>query len=183
MPTPNSSQPALRLMHAADTAAVAALHAASWRSAYRGILSDEYLAADVDRDRLETWTERLSTLDPMRFGIVASDDAGLAGFVYLVGAAHPHFGTLIDNLHVAPARRSSGLGPQLLRAAAAEIVARRWPPALHLWVYDANRRARAFYARMGGREVEQVIKRAPDGRDALEWRVVWDDARVLLEPG
>ena len=38
----------LRAMTAADATIVARLHAASWRTAYRGILSEEYLAGDVE---------------------------------------------------------------------------------------------------------------------------------------
>lgn len=37
---------ALRLITRADAGVVASLHAASWRTAYRGILSDKYLAGD-----------------------------------------------------------------------------------------------------------------------------------------
>ena len=36
---------------AGDAAAIAALHVESWRTAYRGLVPDEFLAGPVERDR------------------------------------------------------------------------------------------------------------------------------------
>ena len=44
----------------ADAASVAALHAKSWRVAYRGILRDEFLDGDVVQNRVEVWEKRLT---------------------------------------------------------------------------------------------------------------------------
>ena len=171
-----------RPMRAADANAVAALHAASWRSAYRDILSHRYLEEEVDTDRAATWHQRLDTPKQDAFGVVALREGAMVGFVYVIGHADATHGTLIDNLHVAPGARSAGLGPRLLEAAALGIESRGWGPRIFLWVYDANVRARAFYARVGGAEVEQLRKRAPDGQDVLEWRVCWPDLAVLATP-
>jgi GNAT superfamily N-acetyltransferase len=146
----------LRAMTADDAAIVARLHAASWRTAYRGILSDEYLAGEVELERMYP-----------------------VGFVFVLCDVDAVYGNLVDNLHVAPEARSAGIGPQLLAAAAAGIEERRWNRRVHLWVWDANMRARAFYKRMGGREVESTLKSAPDGTEAKSWRVVWDDVSAL----
>lgn len=126
-----------------------------------------------------TWHQRLAVPESSAFGVVAVSDDVLVGFIYVVADADATFGALIDNLHVAPGARSAGLGPRLLNAAARGIEARGWGPQVFLWVYDANLRARAFYARMGGAEVEQLRKRAPDGHEALEWRVSWPDVAAL----
>lgn len=170
-------------MSRTDATRVAALHAASWQSAYRHILTAEYLHGAVEQERADAWCARLDALDDARqFGVVAEQDGSPVGFVFVVGHADARYGTLIDNLHVAATHRSAGIGPQLLDAAASEIAIRGWGRAVHLWVYDANVRARAFYARIGGREVETVIKPTVDGGTAREWRVVWDDAQQLRLP-
>ena len=169
-----------RPMIAADAPVVAALHADSWRSAYRGILSDDYLDHLADADRRAVWSQRLPAADDGRFGIVAWDGITAVGFVYVIVDADPTWGTLIDNLHVAPHVRSAGIGPRLLAAAGGGVQARGWDRRVHLWVYDANVRARAFYARMCGREVETIMKATPDGVAAREWRVAWDDVAQLL---
>jgi ribosomal protein S18 acetylase RimI-like enzyme len=172
----------LRPLRPGDADAVAALHAASWRSAYRDILSDAYLNEAVDAERASTWRARLADPEDAAFGKAALRDDTLVGFVYVRAMLDSAWGTLIDNLHVAPGARSAGIGPKLLEAAARGIEARGWGVRVHLWVYEANVRARRFYARMGGIEVEHAIKPAPDGQQLPEWRVAWHDAAVLRMP-
>ncbi len=172
----------LRPMTGADGPVVAALHAASWRSAYRGILSDFYLDEQAVADRSVFWLDRLSTRDSSAFGVVALQGDTAVGFVYVVAHADPMWGTLVDNLHVSPQARSAGIGARLLAAASGGMNARGWDRRVHLWVYDANVRARAFYARMGGREVETIMKATPDGVTAKSWRVAWRDLDELLPP-
>lgn len=172
-----------RLMRGADAPAVAALHAASWRSVYRGILSDAFLDGPVNEDRAQVWDARLQRTDAdTNFGIVAESDGALAGFVYVIGNADPRYGTLIDNLHVDPSRRSSGVGPQLLDVAARGIVSHRLDMRVHLWVFAANVRARAFYTRMRGTEVEMIEQPMAECVPATEFRVAWADASSLLLP-
>ncbi len=160
----------------ADAPVVAALHAASWRTAYRGILSDAYLNDALDADRLATWTTRLADRETSQFGVLALDGDVPVGFGFVFRDADPRWGHLLDNLHVTTARRSAGIGPRLMAA-----IAERLPRGsrLHLWVYDGNVRARAFYDRMGGRPVEQQTMEPPGGGQAVQWRYVWDDIDVL----
>lgn len=172
----------VRPLRDSDADAVAALHTASWRSAYRGILSDDFLNEAVDADRASTWRHRLAEPRDDAFGKAAIRDETLVGFVYVQRLDDDRWGVLIDNLHVAPGARSAGIGPKLLEAAARGIAQRQWGARVHLWVYEANERARRFYARMGGVEVEHVTKPAPDGQLLPEWRVAWTDVAVLQSP-
>ena len=50
----------IRFARLEDAQAIAELHAESWRYAYRGALSDEYLSVDIIADRLKLWQHRLS---------------------------------------------------------------------------------------------------------------------------
>jgi len=43
----------IRFARLEDAQAIAELHAESWRYAYRGALSDEYLSGDIIADRLK----------------------------------------------------------------------------------------------------------------------------------
>lgn len=88
---------ALRAAVGTDGDATAALHAASWRSACRGMMSDADLDGPVGRERQMFWHVRLR-----------SPRAGL----WTLLADHDHHGgTLIDNIHVAPMRgRASAAG-------------------------------------------------------------------------
>jgi GNAT superfamily N-acetyltransferase len=172
----------LRPITPADATVIASLHTASWRAAYRGILSDAYLDGPIDGDRHATWQTRLHATTSRAFGYVALVAGTPQGFVYAFPDADRTHGTLIDNLHVLPAARGAGLGRRLLEAIAAAVPTHALSPGLHLHVFEANHAARAFYRRMGGREVECVAKPQPDGQTHAEWLVTWPDATTLLAP-
>jgi ribosomal protein S18 acetylase RimI-like enzyme len=170
--------PQHRPVVAADAPLLAALHTASWRDAYRGILTDAYLADAIEADRQALWQERLAAPDPAAFGWIAHRDGVPIGFVYAIGDAEPPWGTLVDNLHVLPAHRGGGTGRALLASVARAMDRRALAPALHLWVYAANDPARAFYARLGGAEVEEDLDDAPDGQRLPIVRVAWRGAAL-----
>ena len=170
----------IRPIVGSDAATVAGLHAASWQSAYRGMLRDEYLDADVGRDRLQVWTERLAKPVDGQFGFIAESDGGAVGFVFLCGGADTRWGTLVDNLHVLPDVKGRGIGRTLLEAAADETWRRLPDDRIHLFVFEANAAARRFYASIGGREVERGIVEPPGGGSQVHWRVAWEDATHLL---
>src|SRR5690348_12694220 len=77
--------PMLRLARRSNAEAVAALQAASWQRAYRGILSDAYLDRGVLEDRQAVWENRFAQPSPLQHVIVADDGGLLLGFacVYL----------------------------------------------------------------------------------------------------
>lgn len=163
-----------------DVDIIARLHAASWRVAYRGILADAYLDDDLESERRGVWREKLA--EPASGpGWIASVAEEPAGFVF----TRPHddrtWGMLVDNLHVLAAHQGLGIGRRLLHTAG------RWAhdhlanSPVYLWVYADNIRARGFYARVGGQEVEAVHRDANDGGTHLEYRVRWPSARALME--
>jgi ribosomal protein S18 acetylase RimI-like enzyme len=170
----------IRPIVAADANTVADLHATSWRDAYRGMLRDEYLDADVAGDRRQAWTARLGAPVDSEFGFIAEAAGEPVGFVFVLGRDDDLWGTLVDNLHVLPGFKGRGIGRRLLEAAALET-ARRYPgERVYLFVFDANAAARRFYAAVGGREVECATVEPPGGGSQMQWRVVWDDAERLL---
>ncbi|XUM24657.1 GNAT family N-acetyltransferase [Bradyrhizobium oligotrophicum S58] len=68
--------------------------------------------------------------------------------------ADPVWGRLVDNLHVHPGARGSGIGERLLRDAAGLLSASASGRALHLRVFEANVAGLRFHTRLGGRVVE-----------------------------
>jgi GNAT superfamily N-acetyltransferase len=165
-----------------DASAIAAVHADSWRVAYRGALSDAFLDGDVLRDRLTVWEQRLAVPREDQLVVVAEDDAGIAGFACVYGADDPRWGTLLDNLHVRRERHQSGIGTRLIREAASWCRARYPTMGLYLWVVEQNAGARRFYERLGmsDREGDEWIP--PGGGLVRRRRYAWsrDDLIVLL---
>lgn len=152
-----------RVACADDAAAVAALHADSWRRHYRGAYSDAFLDGDVESDRLAVWTTRLGVADPFRHTVVVHDDGILVGFVHVMLDDDPCWGSLIDNLHVSHSLRRRGLGTRLMKLAAAEVADKAPGGGMYLWVLEQNTDAQAFYRALGGVEVESALVGAPGG--------------------
>jgi ribosomal protein S18 acetylase RimI-like enzyme len=165
----------IRTATIADADAIAALHAASWRSAYRGILKDSTLGPTLDEDRRRHWCGELAAMAPADTVLIAD---GL-GFIAAWAEGDAGFGAYIDNLHVHPERRSAGLGRQLL-GAAMRRVAERGEARAYLWVFDGNTRAIEFYRRLGGEIVEGGFEEI-DGLTIPQSRIVWRDTARLAE--
>ena len=164
-----------------NAAAIAKLHADSWRLAYRGILSDEYLDNRVHQERAALWQQRFSELaEKPFFVILAETETDLAGFACVFPDEHPTYGAFLDNLHVVPQRIGQGIGRQLLAAVAERILAGGSGGGLYLWVIEQNARARQFYAKAGAQEVERTELTMPDGSRPVELRCYWPDPARLL---
>jgi ribosomal protein S18 acetylase RimI-like enzyme len=166
---------AIRTATIADADDIAALHAASWRSAYRGILKDSTLGPTLDGERRTHWRGELAAIAPADTVLIAD---GL-GFIAAWAEGDPGFGAYIDNLHVHPERRSAGLGRRLLGAAMRQVAGRGEARA-YLWVFDGNTRAIEFYRRLGGEIVEHGFEEI-DGLTIPQSRIAWRDTLRLAE--
>ena len=92
------------------------------------------------------------------FTIGAFQSDAVVGFVHMILDEDPHWGTLLDNLHVTYGLKRHGIGRRRLTEAARELVQRR--PAdrrFYLWVLAQNTAAQAFYAACGGIRVETTL--------------------------
>ena len=160
---------------AEDAGDIAALHAESWRSAYRGLVPDEFLDDRVLEDRIQLWRKRLQTEASDRQLVVkALSEGELAGFVCVLLDAEPGSGPLLDNLHVRPALKGRGIGARLLRAAR-EWCARRAPEQpMHLWVIEGNLDACRFYERQGGARADRRTNELTPGVEVTAIRYVWE---------
>jgi GNAT superfamily N-acetyltransferase len=136
-----------------DAGPIAALHAESWRSAYRGLVPDDVLGAGLDADRLPAWRDRSASVDPeRRFVLGAASVGGLVGFTCLLEDGEARFGPLLDNLHVKPGWRGHGIGARLLQASRKWVQQVAPGQPMHFWVIEGNTAARAFYQAQGSRE-------------------------------
>jgi ribosomal protein S18 acetylase RimI-like enzyme len=170
----------LRAATASDAEAVAALHTGSWQRTYRGMMSDAFLDGGALDNRRRVWRERLATPDADRRVTVVDAGTRLVGFICVFAHGDAGWGAYIDNLHVVPDWQGRGLGRALMRSAA-EWVCRTQPGAgVYLYVMEANAPARAFYDRLGARNVETVALADPGGGHAPNCRYVWADAGALL---
>jgi len=135
-----------------DAAGIAAVHVATWQSAYRGLLPDEHLDA-LDPVRYTAgWRRLLTAARPRAATLVAVVDGSVVGFVD-VGPSRDDDGGEVTSIYVRPGSAGTGVGRALLAAATDRLRADGFEHAV-LWVLRDNTRARCFYASSGW---------APDG--------------------
>ncbi|NYI41309.1 GNAT family N-acetyltransferase [Demequina lutea] len=131
----------MRAATAADVRAISEFQTACWREAYVGLVPNEYLER-VDADAREArWLQRAGTdTRNVAVGHVATT---LAGVVSWSICAEPGVPPLeLKSLYVGSAFYGSGVAAALLTHALGEAPA-------HLWVFESNPRAHAFYAKWG----------------------------------
>ncbi|GAA4470489.1 GNAT family N-acetyltransferase [Nibrella saemangeumensis] len=163
-----------------DAEPIAQLHARSWRHAYRGILSDDYLDSNALDDRRALWQERFNRPAYSQYILTAIEDDQIKGFVCVYRDYDEQWGALVDNLHVSRELKGQGIGSELLRGAARWVRQTSSHPGLHLWVFEQNLAARRFYGYLGGESVERAVKANPGGGDAVSLRYVWRTVDSLL---
>jgi GNAT superfamily N-acetyltransferase len=149
----------LRIRDAAadDTEAIALATATGWRTAYRGIVTDERLdELPVDRWRREIG-EGLRRPVADAFTRVADVDGAFAGYCYVAapprdadaaqGVAGERVAELVA-LYVNPEHRGHGTGAALMGAALQRLAELGYERAF-LWTFAENDRTIAFYERHG----------------------------------
>jgi 8-oxo-dGTP pyrophosphatase MutT (NUDIX family)/GNAT superfamily N-acetyltransferase len=175
------SKPVLRQAVVSDAKTIAALHSESWRSAYRGILNDNYLDNGIFEERQNYWQETLNAPQPeRRYVLLAEQDKKPIAFVSVFLDVEPEYGALLHNLHVLPHLRGQGLGRLLMREAA------RWTleqnvKQMHLWVVEANTQARKFYEALGGEVVEKRLESVAGNVERDLLRYIWKDINTLVK--
>jgi len=125
-----------------DAEAAAACHIACWREAYAGVVAPDVLAQRTSdlTERTARWRHIIASFPPRCLAVAEAGD--VVGF----SAAGPGRDDDVDvelelyALYVRAVHHGTGLADRLLRQAIGDAPA-------YLWVFEANPRARAFYAR------------------------------------
>lgn len=167
------SSPSLRLATLQDAPAIAALHAASWRATYAGIFSQNFLDHHADKNRLDLWQKRLGDPAANQWVQLAHVEDKLAGFICVFAAEDDKFGSLIDNLHVAPGMTGHRIGRRLMASASQWLAQGYADDPVYLWVLERNTGAKRFYEAVGGRDDGLHEHAHADGQVLPACRMVW----------
>jgi ribosomal protein S18 acetylase RimI-like enzyme len=140
----------VRAARAGDAQPIAAVHVATWRDAYAGLLPAGLLAGlDVD-EWAERWQGRLGASGDGVFALVFEADGRIQGFVS-GGPSRDEFpGGEVYAIYVDPACQGRGAGRRLLEAATRLLADAGFTDA-SLWVLSGNHPARGFYESQGWR--------------------------------
>jgi GNAT superfamily N-acetyltransferase len=139
-----------------DAMAIADIHVASWRAAYRDLLPARYLSSLDPAEASPRWLQRVQTQSLLRAPAcdlwVVEDQGEVVGFA-LLGACRDGddmagFAGEVLMLYVHPRRLRGGLGRTLL-AQIFDVLSERGYYWVVIWVLEGNRDAQQFYQRMG----------------------------------
>lgn len=182
LPTP---QTCIRAADPSDAAAIAAVHVASWREAYAGLLPQGMLETLSVPERTDRWARILGSANDPRdtFVFVAECGGEVVGFasggkqrdetLRLQG-----FNGEITAIYLLKRAQRQGLGSRLM-GMVAHSLCDVGHTAASLWVLRDNQPARSFYERLAGR----VEGKKEDRREAItliELVYAWRDLSVLV---
>ena len=171
----------IREAHLGDLANIAQLHAQSWRDNYHPILSSDYLDKKVFAEREAVWTARFNKPQSNQLVLVAELAGVFCGFICVLGATHPEYGTIIDNLHVKASSKGQGTGSRLLAAAASWSMANYSGHDLYLEVLECNSRAIGFYQAKGAKNIATAYWHTPCDNKVKEFIYSWGDPDNLAK--
>jgi ribosomal protein S18 acetylase RimI-like enzyme len=166
----------------ADAPAFARIHVDSWRTAYRGLASDDYLDNLRLEDRLARWEQLLSFQQSCTFAYVAEDAPGqVVGFAYggRERTGHPDYKGELWALHIAGPHQRAGLGRRLTSEVAKRLHGMAFNSIL-IWVLTYNHPARRFYERLGGVYITERLE-AFAGGSIEEVAYGWPDITTLIQ--
>ena len=151
-----------------DAKAVAEVHVASWRAAYKGILPDDDLAALSVTKREGMWKEAIQYAEPqLLVATNGSEIAGFAGFDRSRDKGTPATMGEIWALYALPQYWSKGVGLALWDALLPACVDEGFT-SLSLWVMLRNERALRFYEQAGFKRDMASLKTAIVGSVKVE---------------
>ncbi|MCQ4088625.1 GNAT family N-acetyltransferase [Saccharibacillus sp. JS10] len=162
-----------------DAAGIAQVHVDSWKTTYKGIVSDIYLDNLSVQERRTKWQKRLQDPEPGEGVMVAENDRGqICGFLdYGVdresGKVHE---AELYAVYLLQSEQRKGIGRQMVDRMLSELQAREYR-SLMIWVLEQNP-AIAFYQRLGGKEVDRKEIQIGDER-FTEIALSWQDITAL----
>ncbi|SDB55252.1 GNAT family N-acetyltransferase [Belnapia rosea] len=174
-----------------DATAIGAVHVATWRSAYAGLLPEAYLtslsalrhaagyeAAIGERRNGHAVFVAVAKGADAPAGQEGVKGGTVIGFVSGGRSRRPHVADgEIETLYLLDDYRDRGVGRRLMRAMAAHLAAISCRSVM-LWVLKDNP-TRWFYQRLGGRLVARdVVRVAGQGQEQLAF--IWDPIEALL---
>lgn len=143
-----------------DAEAIAAVHDAAWRDAYRGIIPGRELEKMVARRGPRWWQTAIAR--GTRLSVLDFDDTigGYASYGRNRVPALPYGGEVFE-LYLAPEFQGLGFGKRLFKAVRRDLAEHGYASVL-VWALADNDRALGFYRRLGGRVVREAEERFGD---------------------
>lgn len=164
----------------ADGAMIGRVQVESWRTTYRGMVSDEYMANLSYEERKDRW-ERAAGPEGLGFVYVAEDAEGeIVGFA-AGGKSRSNvegYEGELYAIYLLEEEQGKGTGRALTQAVAQRL-SQMGIVSMLVWVVSDNHPARRFYEKLGGKRLfEQEFEL--DGMTLRETGYGWENIEELL---
>jgi len=179
---------AVRRARPSDAPLIGAVHVAAWRSAYPGILPEDYLAGLSVSRQAAAYDRQIRAGAGVYVAVASGQDVTdgsgprLVGYT-TVGRARTRLPGLcladgeVETLYVLDDWRDRGVGRRLIRTGAAHLAA-AGSRAAFLWVLS-NNPSRWFYQRLGGKPVAETETQVA-GLMVPQTAFAWDPIEKLI---
>ena len=181
----------LRKPELGDIETLSALHVASWKGAYQGLLPEAFLAQHARVDIwIRIWGNILKNPAPNAVILIAEAEGRLLGYFNggptFSEGLKGHATAEVHGLYLHPDSQGKGIGSQLFRSGLQGLGNKGFSSAA-LWVFSGNP-AVEFYRKRGGRELEIVNRELEVGgtlipRRFFYWRLKSPIGHLLLSSG
>ena len=164
---------------AGDERGMAEVHVRSWKTTYRGIVSDEYLESLNIEEREELWKKGIFHTK----AFVAEEARGIVGFAnggQERSGSYPAYDGELYAIYLLKECQGQGAGRELVRQVAMALREAGYRSLLiRVLRYNPSRH---FYEALGGSRIgAEQIEIAGDLHE--EWVYGWPDLNVLYEKG
>jgi GNAT superfamily N-acetyltransferase len=164
-----------------DAAGIGKVQVDSWRTTYKGIIPDDFLATLNYDSRETSWKQILTEYSHSNFVVVAEDEHGqLVGFASggAERAGDKGFTGELYAIYLFASHQGQGIGRALM-AAFAKRLKQEGMNSMLLWVAADNHPSRKFYERLGGQQVHEKTETV-GGVPLVEIGYGWQDIELLI---
>lgn len=161
-----------------DEDGIARVHVDSWRTTYKGIVSNDYLRTLSYVQRAENWRRGIgkSAL------YVAEENGQIVGFATGGKERTGNYDADAElyAIYLLQSVQGQGVGKQLVRKLAEEMKRLNFSSLL-VWVLDQNP-SKKFYESLGGKRIDETMIDIA-GEQFKEVAYHWDDLKLLMNAG
>ncbi len=133
-------------------------HVETWKTAYKGVVPDNYIQGFVIRTQDKGWQNRLkNTIEEKIFYIAENNKNEIVGFAIggLERSKHPNYKGELMGIYILKEYQRKGLGKSLTKKIVENLIDMNINTML-LWVLE-NNPYRAFYDALGGKVIDKKI--------------------------
>jgi len=164
----------------ADATAIAEVRVNAWRTTYKGMIPDAYLAAMKIEDSAALWEKILTAAPDATSVFVAVEGDTVVGFAagHMLGEPKHGLDAELSAVYLVNAAQRTGIGQRLVATVAAAQRA-HGAHGLIVWVIAGNKPARAFYEKLGA----ELLIEQPftwDGMELVEVGYGWRNLDSLV---